>query len=178
MPKENLLPSRVDPFRFAENETHLQGKLLIKEMTRLCSNLSNDAGEVVVSMVFGVDEQGISFVQGEYSTHLTVQCQRCMEPLGYDISGNFLSGIVRTEDEAEQLPKGYDSVIAEEGMLVIQDVIEDELIISLPVVPMHSVSDCKIKLPFAIDSGEMTESSKETPFKVIELLRHKHNSNK
>ena len=178
MSKENLLPNKIDPFRFADNGTHLEGKLLVKEMNRLCTSLNNHAGEVKLSMMFGVDEQGIRFVRGAYSVHLILQCQRCMEPFEYDISGNFLSGIVHTEEEASELPKGYDSLVAKEGMLVIQDVIEDELIVTLPIVPMHNIKDCKMKLPFAIDSEYTVESTQENPFKVIELLRHKRNSNK
>lgn len=178
MSKENLLPGKVDPFRFADNRVHVQGKLLVKEMSRLCASLNNDAGEVMANVQFGVDEQGMRYMRGAYSVHLMLQCQRCMEPFEYDISGDFSSGIVHTEEEADLLPKGYDPLILKEGELVIQDVIEDELIISLPLVPMHAVKDCKRKLPFAIDSEQTAESSKENPFKVIELLRYKRNSNK
>lgn len=178
MSKENLLPHKVDAFRFADNEIHLQGALLIKDMERLSPSLCSTVGEVEIDIGFGVDEQGIRFMRGHYDTHLMLQCQRCMESFEYKVSGNIMSGIVNTEEEADQLPKGYDSVIAKEGMLVIQDVIEDEIIISLPIVPMHNSIDCKIILPLVIDSAQIKESEKENPFKVIEFLRSKRNSNK
>lgn len=178
MSKENLLPQKVDPFRFAENEIHLEGQMLVSHMDRLRASLCNDTGEIQVSILFDVDEQDIHYMRGQYSAHLMLQCQRCMEPFAYHIAGDFLSGIVHTEEEADQLPKGYDPVIVKEGMLAIQDVIEDELIINLPVVPMHDVKDCKVKLPLSIESAEIAETSKENPFKVIELLRAKRDTNK
>lgn len=178
MPKENLLPHKVDPFRFAENEIRLEGTLLIKDMHRLAASVNNDTGKVDVKVNFGVDEQGIHFIRGQYVTHLMLQCQRCMEDFGFDMTGHFLLGIVHTEEEADQLPKGYDSIIAKEGELIIQDVVEDELIVGLPIVPMHNLQDCKIKLPLALDSTEEVESEKENPFKVIEILRAKRNLNK
>jgi uncharacterized protein len=139
--------------------------------------LAETSGKVFVNIKFGVDEQKIHFMRGEFTTRVTLQCQRCMEPFEYPISGKFLSGMVESEEEVDHLPKGYDSVLVKEGMLIISEVIEDELIISLPIVPMHESIDCKIQLPLDIDSKNQNDSEKENPFKVIELLRSKRNSN-
>jgi uncharacterized protein len=171
MLKENLLPIQVDPFRFADNGTRLQGALPIKDMQRLGSSLSAHDGEALVQMEFGVDKQGIRFVRGQYTASLMLPCQRCLESFAYKIEGTFLSGIVHTEAEADQLPKNYDPLIAPEGLLILQDIIEDELIISLPIVPMHPMNDCNVKLPLAIGIDEPIEADKENPFKVIEFLK-------
>lgn len=171
MLKENTLPVQVDPFRFADNAICLQGTLYIKDMQRLASGLYTHEGEISVSMEFGVDKQGIPFLRGQITALLTLQCQRCLEPFSHEIESSFLSGIVRSEEEANQLPKGYDQLIVKEGMLAIQDVVEDELIIDLPIVPMHKVSDCKVKLPLEIETKEKAQVGKESPFKVIEFLK-------
>lgn len=178
MSKENTLPTKVtDPFRFAENATRLQGKLLIKNMERLCTSLHSDRGEVSVEMHFGKDEQGISFINGHYVTCVSLQCQRCLEAFQFNLTNDFLLGIVRTEEEADGLPENYDPVMAtEENGLIIQDVIEDELLISLPIVPVHDRKECKITLPLTAKTEGAEEITKENPFKVIELLRSKPNS--
>jgi uncharacterized protein len=180
MSKENTLPAKVtDPFRFAENAIHLQGTLLVKNMERLCTGLSSDSGEVDISMVFGVDEQKISFIRGHYATHLTLQCQRCMELFDQQLAGDFLLGIVRSEEEAGTLPERYNPVIvANDNSLIIQEIIEDELIISLPIVPMHNASECNVRLPLSSSSKDLGEIEKQNPFKVIEFLRKKQNSTK
>ncbi len=171
MLKENTLPVQVDAFRFAENTARLEGALFIKDMQRLAPSLYTSDGETQVQMEFGVDKQGIHFLRGQFSACVTLQCQRCLESLSFEVAGNFLSGIVRTEEEADQLPKGYDPLIAKEGMLTLQDIFEDELIVSLPIVPMHSMEDCKVTLPLKIETDEKVEASKENPFKVIEFLK-------
>jgi uncharacterized protein len=178
MSKENLLPQKVDAIRFADNAIHMQGNMLVKNMERLAPSLNSDLGEVSVDVKFGVDEQDVRFIRGQYSTRLMLKCQRCMEPFEYSISGDILAGIVHTEEEAGQLPKDYNSVIVKEGMLVLQEVIEDEIIVSLPVVPMHNSVNCKVKLPFSIDPAHVDEAEKENPFKVVELLRSKRNLDK
>ncbi len=171
MLKENSLPVQVDPFRFADNATRLQGTLFIKDMQRLGSSLYRDDGEARVHVEFGIDKQGIRFLRGQFTACLTLQCQRCLESFSYEIENSFLLGIVRTEEEAIQLSKRYDPLIVKEGILTLQDVFEDELIVNLPIVSMHRVNDCKIKLPLAIEADEQVESSKDNPFKVIEFLK-------
>lgn len=172
MSKENL-PSKVDPFRFADNAAHLQGTLLINNMQRLRVSLASDQGQVDVKIDFGLDEQGIRYLSGHLMTHLTLQCQRCMESFDYEIIDDFLLGIVQTEEEATRLPERYDPLVVKGVDLLIQDVIEDELIVSLPIVPMHLPDQCKVKMPLTAESEEMSETEKDNPFKVIELLRSK-----
>lgn len=178
MSKEILLPQRVDAFRFAENEIRLEGVIPIVDMERLASSLSSDAGQVHVRVQFGKDEQGAPFLRGEYSAHLLLRCQRCMEAFDHEVNGQLLVGIVTSEEEMDRLPKGYDGVIVEDGQLQLRDVIEDDLIVGLPIVPMHSMPDCNVSLPLEIGSGSKPEPEKENPFKVIELLRSKRDINK
>jgi len=170
MPKD-YLPIQVDPFRYAEHATQLHGVLHVKDMTRLRDSLLNDSGDVEVDLVFGKDEQGVSFMKGHLKTRLNLQCQRCMEPFVYEIMSDFLSGIVSTEDDARHLPERYDPVVVKEEGLALHEIIEDELILSLPIVSVHDLKDCKAKLPFAV--GEGVEAKKDSPFKVIELLKTK-----
>lgn len=175
MSKESL-PIKIDPFRFADNAIQLQGELQISELPRLRPSLHSDQGEINVQLSFGKDEEGIRYIQGHYETQLTLQCQRCMEPIVYEIMNDFVSGIVGSEEEAEQLPGRYDPVMAKNGTLNLPEMIEDELIVSLPIVPMHNPNDCQVKMPLAADSGSLSESEKENPFKVIELLRKKRDT--
>lgn len=178
MSKENL-PEKINPFRFAEAGAQLEGVLLVKDMPRLCTSLASDEGQVHLNARFGIDEQGTPYVRGEIEAKLTLQCQRCMETFVYDIMTGFLSGIVRSEEEAKQLAEVYEPVLAEENALIIRDLIEDELIVSLPIVPMHNPKDCKIELPkMVLGSDEQSEVSDNNPFKVIEILRVKRDKSR
>jgi uncharacterized protein len=172
MSEENI-PQKVDPFRFADNALRFKGILSVKNMRRLCESLYQETGDVRVNIEFGKDEQGVPFLKGELSSVLTLQCQRCMEPLPYEMIHKMVLGIAHTEEEAETLPKGYDPIVANDDILIIQDMVEDELIVSLPVVPMHNPKDCKVTLPLILESEPVAQTEKENPFKVIEILRVK-----
>lgn len=162
------LPTQVDPIRFAENATCLQGTLLVKNMPRLCSLLGNDEGTVEVKLEFGKDEQRRPFLKGELIANIVLSCQRCMEPYTFEIKDRFLAGMVSTEEKAKALSDRYEPLLIKEGVLVISDVIEDELILRLPLVPMHEPNVCNVKLPRAVLQAE-----DDSPFKVIEILKGK-----
>lgn len=170
--EKDHLPLKVDPFRLAEHGASLHGVLPLKNMSRLCENISEQEGNVTVDMTFGVDEQGTRFIKGNLATHITLQCQRCMEFFPYEITSNFILGVVQSEEQADQLPTLYDAVLVKDGELFPSEMIEDELIVNMPIVPMHERSVCQIKFPSVPDF----DAIKESPFKVIELLRKRNNS--
>jgi uncharacterized protein len=170
---KDYLPIQVDPVRFAENATHLHGTLLVKNLERLGESLMTPAGEVTVDLQFGIDQQRIRFLKGHCETELTLQCQRCLEPFQYKIVGNFNSAIVGSEEAEKELPESYDPLLIdpENSTLNLQDLVEEELIISLPIVFKHDLQDCKIKTPYFVAGDAVNE--KESPFKVIEFLKEK-----
>ncbi len=173
---KDTIPIKVDPIRFAENAVHLQGSLFLKDMPRLCSSLQSEDGVVEIDIHFGVDEQKVKFLKGHIATKLLLQCQRCMGSYEYDVTDDFALGILTSEKEIEALPSSYEPVIVSDGSLSISELIEDELMMSLPIVAMHETTHCKVKLPWVAQSGSAIEEEKESPFKVIEILRSKRNS--
>lgn len=170
MPKD-IMPIQVNPIRFAENGVTMHGSLFIKDMQRLGVSLAGQEGEVKVDLEFGIDREKTRFVKGHFETALTLQCQRCLENFIQEVVGDLKSGLVNNEKEANALSSRYEPLIVVDNNLVIQDMIEDELILTLPIVPMHDLKDCSIQLPQAAGDAEMTEFKKESPFKVIEHLK-------
>lgn len=168
---DKFIPEHIDPFRYAEQNLALTGSVKVSEMQRLSANLNAIDDVVNVDLKFGVDEQKITFLKGHLKTCLSLQCQRCMEPLRYEIISDFLLGIVSTLEEANALPEHYEPALATEGQLALRELIEDEIILNLPIIPRHEPEDCKVKLPL-IDSG-WEQGKGENPFHVLESLKHK-----
>jgi uncharacterized protein len=171
---KDYLPIHVNPGRLAENAVSLRGLFSIAKMDRLKTSLQMPEGDVEVQIHFGVDQQGLRYIKGQMHTSLTLQCQRCMEALEHEIIADFAYGMVSNEEKAKKLPSHYDPIIVEDQDLNLQDVIEEELIISLPIVPLHASEHCKVQLPLvAADPELIGAAEKENPFKVIESLKVK-----
>jgi uncharacterized protein len=170
---KDYLPTHVAPQRLAENAKLLRGLMLTKNMERLAPSLHETDAQVEVILQFGID-QGIRFLTGTVVAQLTLQCQRCMEAFVHEINGEFAYGIVDSQERAKKLPQRLDPIVVLEDNLNIQDMIEEELIINLPIVPMHCSEDCKVHLPLVVATQPGAEEVKPNPFKVIESLKVKN----
>lgn len=168
---EKIIPEHIDPFRYAEQMLSLSGTLRIADMARLSTNVHNSQDKVRVDLNFGVDEQHITYLSGHLETCLTLVCQRCMENFSYDMTSDFNLGIVNTLDEANALPDTYEPALAQEGQLALRELIEDEIILNLPIIPRHEPEACKVKLPLTDEGWEETKGN--NPFNVLESLKHK-----
>lgn len=168
---EKFIPEHIDPFRFAEQNLSLDGSVKLADMARLNTNLCSNESSVAVRLTFGIDEQGITYLKGHLEAGLMLQCQRCMDPFKYEIITDFALGIVKTLEEANALPEHYEPALAKEGHLALRELIEDELILNLPIIPRHEPEDCKVKLP--LTDAEWKEGKSDNPFQILESLKHK-----
>ncbi|WP_455196742.1 YceD family protein [Kaarinaea lacus] len=173
------LPEFIEPYRLAETQRILAGDLPIARMSRLVSMLLSDAGEVHVNLVFGVDEIGQANVIGEVTTAVTMQCQRCMESMEVEVSSEVSLAFVRTEKQAQGLPSYYDPLIVEEETS-LSELVEDEIILALPAVPLHEPEQCTVQEQYvsntqgaAEDSQSGDVSQRQNPFAILEKLRTK-----
>lgn len=169
---DGRLPERIDPHRLAEGKRILQGSLELNTMPRLGAYLTGSGGKVQVEMEFGRDEEGIPFVRGHLETEVEIACQRCMGSFRLPLQSRFLLGVVSEEKEADRLPEHYDPLVAGHEPVVLKDLVEDELILSLPIVPRHPEGEC----PAPPVERDEPESKRENPFSVLAHLKTNSNS--
>jgi uncharacterized protein len=141
--------------------------------------LVDDTGVIAVVLNFDIDELGVPCVTGRIEAELGLVCQRCLERYDYPIQQEIALAWIRSEKEAENLPLRYEPYLVETNPLILNDVIEDELLLALPQIPMHDESDCEatrwINKPGDKRSAEAAdnEAGKENPFSVLANLKRK-----
>jgi uncharacterized protein len=172
------LPHEIDPFRLVEARAELSGSVPLKQFRRLSPLLVDDSGQITVELSFGIDELGVPFVSGHISTELALVCQRCLERYDFTVDLDIALAWIRTEKEAESLPLRYEPYLVETSPLNLNDVIEDELLLALPQIPMHDESDCDatkwIDGPAEhMDEDAATKDGNDNPFSVLESLKSK-----
>jgi uncharacterized protein len=173
---DERLPVHVDLLRMAETGRLLEGRYAISEMDRLHDSLLDNSGEVTVSLEFGIDAEGIRYMKGRLQTELTLECQRCLQAMQAPIDAEFALGLVRSNDAAELLPSHYEPLLVESDSLFLRDIIEDELLLALPLVAMHEAKQC-IDVNALADSADEREvddsgeSKKDNPFAALAALK-------
>ena len=166
---DGRLPERIDPLRLAEGRRILEGSLDLKTLGRLGSYLTENEGPVQVEMEFGIDEEGLRFVRGRLATEVGMACQRCLASYRLPLESDFRLGIVSGEAAAERLPEHYEPLVVGAEPVFLKDVVEDELILSLPLVPKHPEGECPEQQGAAQDGAG--EEPRENPFAVLAKLK-------
>jgi len=102
---------------------------------------------------------------------LTLTCQRTLESFVLPLTVDSRLGLIRNEREEAGLPPGCEPLlVAEDGKLNPADVIEDELLLALPLVPVDPDSS----LPPEVTGPGPEQSAAEAtdnPFAVLRGLK-------
>ncbi len=169
------LPKEIDPFRFANTGRELEGELALDKMTRLAESLHHTEGQVTVSMKFDIDGTGTPYMHGHFATTLSLTCERCMQELTVPVEIDTMLGLVRHEKLVEGLAEQYEPWIIEDGELPDPaTVVEDELILALPLVPKHDYDCLPEEAWFAGDKENEEKGDKPaSPFAVLSALKSK-----
>ncbi|HTY51021.1 MAG TPA: DUF177 domain-containing protein [Steroidobacteraceae bacterium] len=69
-------------------------------------------------------------------------CQRCLGPMDLVLDGGGRAAIVASPEEAERVPEPVETVLAPDHRISIRDLVEEELLLSWPLVPRHPASEC------------------------------------
>lgn len=170
--QQRRLPHQIDPFRLAEAGAQLSGNLPLRQFQRLRQILADDAGEIAVELNFEVDELGVPVVLGNISASLALTCQRCLEAFAFPVNQEIALAWVRTTQEADKLPLRYEPYLVEETPVILNDVIEDELLLALPQIPMHEEAQCPAsKLLKQANTATNEPEHNDNPFSVLEKLK-------
>lgn len=156
----------------ADRGIALKGTVSAARMTRLSALLEAPAGEVQVDLSFDRDEQGISAMHGHYRVEVALMCQRCLEQVVLELDAECDVGFVASDEAAKNLPRHYEPVILDDEALDLHELIEDELLLALPVVPMHPMGTCQHPQGYQPGDAEPEEEAeKPNPFSVLAKLK-------
>ncbi len=134
----------IDPLRFARAGESLAGALSVAELIRLADRLSEAEGEARYR-VSGQVRDGRPALGLRVEADLKLTCQRCLEPFVYPLRTEATLLLARDEaqlarwEEADPL---CDGVVAEPQM-DIAALVEDEILLGLPVAPRHPDGACR-----------------------------------
>lgn len=131
------LPDWVDPARLAAQAREISGFLPLSEMPRLAAALTGTGGQASATFVFTRTPGGVDRVAGHVEALLPVRCQRCLQPMDLPVSHDFEARLVSSEAELDDVPDSEDAVWFEIKGLSLHALLEDELLLSLPVVALH-----------------------------------------
>lgn len=171
-------PDRLDVNAFAQTQTHIESQDPLSQFNRLALEAQGPHDGVYVRWAaqgetrteVGSEPQVWLHLQGEVD--LPMVCQRCLTlaaiPLDVDRSFRFVADEATAEaldDESEE------DLLALSREFNLLELLEDELLMELPVVPMHDVCPEIVPLASSDEDFEQANSEKPNPFAALSDLR-------
>ena len=164
-------PDHIAPINFARNGKSIQQKLAISQLERACSMLISDQGEILVDLHFNTDESNLPVLTGSLKATIQLPCQRCTEAMDIALESTFEMALIQDEKDEESLPEQYEALLVDDKAFSLKDFIEDELILSIPLVANHQPEHCDAT-QFLQDPTEIEiEEQRENTFQVLEQLK-------
>ena len=134
MPQPWSKPLEVD--RLSRGAAALDFDVELTQLPRLSSRAEVIGGSVHGTVRFARKSgRAVADVTLEGAARLT--CQRCMQPMTLPLSAHVQVALLSSADEASTLEDAFEPVLAPEGRISVAELIEEEVLLSLPIVPMH-----------------------------------------
>jgi uncharacterized protein len=168
------LPKQVDPVKSANKRSDYRGVVLAADMPRLLGSVVAVDEHIDVEIKFSKDEQGLTYFQGQMACLTSLLCERCNEVFEHQIDVNFcFSPVQGVEDENKaELPEVYEPVeVDDQGEINLLQTLEDELILSLPIVALHAEEDCSQKRDKMSFGKIEPVAERPNPFAVLKELK-------
>ncbi len=168
---QSILPEHLDFIQKADLGCEIRGKWPVKRLNRLMDLLLNDSGELDAKLKF--DRAGkLRSISGSVSAKVEVTCQRCMQPMSLELEADIKLGLITDEEQADRLPEGYDPCLVNDEDSSLADLLEEELLLVMPLVAMHEegCSDYLQEQKKRRQIEEESKSEKENPFSVLKDL--------
>lgn len=172
-------PLHLDVEMFAKDAGQLAGEWPLGELERLSESADPQAPvqpQDQVQWTLSGEQRGARGKDPEIwlalsaKASLSMTCQRCLQPVLIELDVRNSVQFVAGEDEAAVLDaEGDDDVLALTRSLNARALVEDELLLALPLVPRHD--RCAAPLALPSDDHDEGESARRQPFAILAKLK-------
>jgi uncharacterized protein len=156
----------IDGLDFARKSAEIHDTIAVFDFSRLKDQLFSPDGEVHYKLVGGRSAEGYPQLSLHLTGKLSLVCQRCLGPLEFELDADAVFFLVpdenslpAPEDEREDI-----EYLVADAPIDVLEVIEDEVLLSLPLAPVHEDVNCN-------DALSAAKEQKESPFKVLQGLK-------
>ena len=156
----------IDSLDFAGNGKQISAQVPFAELPRLLDVLDNPQGSLHYTLQGRLDNQGRPVLDVSISGSCQLRCQRCLNALDYVIAhqARLLLCDQASLDMLEDEEEDFDGILADAHLDVLA-LLEDEILLNLPIAPKHEAGACKVA------DGKNRQEGDQHPFAVLEKLK-------
>jgi uncharacterized protein len=174
-------PQQLDVALFAQSQQVLHGEVALQNLERLAQDLRRDEANLAQNTVAWQAQGEVREVLGgkaQIWLHLRAQaslpltCQRCLEAMHERVQFEQSYRFVASEKQAEE-----EDEASEEDVLIVSkrfnllELLEDELLMHLPMVPKHQACPSQPKMAVQDPDFDAAFEEKPKPFAGLSALK-------
>jgi uncharacterized protein len=159
-------PLSVEPL--ADERADIKLAIPLAEFPRVQARLGANDGEINGRVRFGRDGE-FAVAALEVSGTVPLVCQRCLQLMSWKIDESALVALIAADSQADGVPEHLEPILAAGGKISLRDLFEEELLLGLPIVPLHAdARECAPAVPAPVGQ----QSAVQRPFERLgELLK-------
>ncbi len=128
----------VNPRELAYQGARLQAELSLRQVEKLHDLVLGEGADTVsVSLEFTLDDCARPRMRCRILGLVHLECQRCLAPIAMDLDRIWCAVLVDSEEQAQKIPPREDVLVVQQTEVNIVQLIEDDLLLSLPMAPKH-----------------------------------------
>ena len=168
---QTSIPKEAELRNWAARELSAKGVVSLEKMQRLASATAGARSDANAMLACRRDEQHRYLVDITTDMTVVMQCQRCLQPCDVDLRTSATLCVLWDDGAANDLPANYDPLISGD-VTNLHALVEEELLLALPAVPMHKPEDCGHSGTEFGNGVEAVPAQREKPFAALgELLK-------
>lgn len=162
------LTDPVDVGLLSASQTTTSADYPLSRFERLRESLARHEGAAQVEFRFHAVNDGAQefpALEGHVRARPWLVCQRCLSPFAWRLESSFRVAFTATDEQAARVPIEYEGVVAPGGRVSLAELVEDELLLALPLVPMHETpEECHAPPEEAAPGEDVVRDEVRRPF--------------
>jgi len=152
-------PDRIDVDKAASARRVFRGRIGASRLARLNGLIvAGEPGDFEFQVSFARDSQGQVLAEVDLKGEVALQCQRTLKTFRQGIESHSRVAFVVSEDEEAALPEDYEPRVCVDQRIELVDLIGEEALLALPLVPVDPESDPFPEAPEAKDTHRPFEA--------------------
>lgn len=175
--KKAFDPRRLDVRRFAEDGASLGGEEQVGAFARLAAETEGRGLDLPVRWsaqgeMRDVGRRSSAWIHLEGEASLPLICQRCLAPVDIKVGVDRWFRFVSDEETAAaEDDESEEDVLVESRSFDLVELLEDELLMDLPVAPRHVICPVLPQFTSGEEEFQAAQAKRENPFQVLAKLK-------
>jgi len=166
--EQDLQQTFIQPRKLANKNGELRYNWKVKDFQRLDGLLFSDQGEISLHLLGKHDDRNRCLIEAHIRANVQLECQTTFEPIDYQVDTKIVYCTVISEEQIDNLEEEYEALLLDDGQVDIKQVIEDELILALPIIANKASKDIKTKMSYG--KLPLEKKTKKNPFEILKSL--------